>query len=170
MDIFPGWKTHIVPQKHKETSCIAWTYEMLLRIRGAEGVDYATFQDEFDLGRDHNHFGSVASDIRSKYPNIQFEFEVKPSGAEKIRFIEDLAARKIPIALSIPLEIMPPPLFAAGGFHIVPVVAIDDDNIGVMWGVEDNGEPILIKFNKQQLAKVHDTFSGGKEVSFLASP
>lgn len=109
MDIFPGWKTHIVPQKHKETSCIAWTYEVLLRIRGAEGVDYSTFQDEFDLGAEHNHFGSVARDITSKYPNIRFEFEVKSNGAEKIRFIEDLAARKIPIALSIPLAIMPPP-------------------------------------------------------------
>lgn len=52
----------------------------------------------------------------------------------------------------------------------MPVVAIDDDSIGVMWGVEDSGKPILIKFDKQELAKVHDAFSGGKEVSFLASP
>jgi hypothetical protein len=77
-----NWQNDAVPQRRQSTGCIPWGYEMMLRAAGAKGIDYSTFQDEFDLDSSRtdadqeyrNNVGSIANEIARKYPSVEFSF------------------------------------------------------------------------------------------------
>ena len=76
--VFPGWRRFAVHQRRAHSGWFPTCYEMLLRAAGVEGIDYRTFQDEFDLdinlGRDQtqppNNSVSVAQAVNEKYPHV----------------------------------------------------------------------------------------------------
>ena len=49
MSVFPDWEKYAVHQRKPDTGCIPTGYEMLLRAAGIAGIDFQTFQEEFDL-------------------------------------------------------------------------------------------------------------------------
>jgi hypothetical protein len=81
MSVFPDWRRFAIPQRRGMTGCIPTGYEMILRAAGAQGIDFDTFQDDFDLEKDLpltapriNDFGSVAEAVRKKYPSVVFTY------------------------------------------------------------------------------------------------
>jgi hypothetical protein len=91
VSVFPDWQQFAVHQRREKTGCIPTGYEMILRSAGAQGVDFRSFQDDFDLEKDLadnaprvNHFGSVAKAVSARSPAIVFAFKSFPKtdGAE----------------------------------------------------------------------------------------
>ena len=93
---------------------------MLIRAAKIEGVDFSTFQEDFDLGRDDNHFGAVAKEIKQRYPHIHFRDKSFESGLDKVRFIREMLKNKKPVLVSRAHKQNP------GNWHIMPVVDATD--------------------------------------------
>jgi hypothetical protein len=168
MDIIPKEGEHLVHQRNEATGCIPWSYEVILRHLGVRDIDYGTFQEDFDLGRDDNHFGSVSDAIKDKYQNsdAEFTFRTFEKGEDKLAFMRILAARTIPFAISLPNKAFDSD---AIGWHICPVLRVRDDDIGILWEVDEDGNPKLIKLTNAEVTGVHDQHGGGKEVAYPAN-
>jgi hypothetical protein len=73
MSASPDWQKHAVNQRRPATGCIPTTYEMMLRAANVAGIDFASFQDDFDLdkngGAPKNHLVSVGKAVQAKYPS-----------------------------------------------------------------------------------------------------
>jgi len=171
MSAFPDWQKYAVIQRRPETGCIPTGYEMILRAADAQGIDFATFQDDFDLEKDRppdaprvNHFGSVAEAVKAKYPSVVFAYRsfAKGKGIEKLAFIEQQIASCRPVLVSLALA-----PFGCGGWHIVPVVDTEDDTLVLLWSVSPTGEYELKSLPKAELVCIHDNYPGGEEVAFL---
>jgi len=166
MSIFPDWQKFAVRQRRDATGCIPTGYEILLRAAGAQGIDFAAFQDDFDLdrygGSPKNHFNSVAAEIKKKHPNVEFtcEFFPKEKGAEKLARVEKLILKQQPVL--VPLALSP-----SGGWHIMPVVDADVDSLVFLHHVDAAGvsHPMVVK--KSDFVYRHDNWNGGEEISFL---
>ena len=166
MSVFPDWKKHAVPQKHPRTGCIPTGYEMLLRAAHTEGIDFSSFQDEFDLshsGKGHNDFETVANAVQKRYPHVSFSVKKFGSGKEKLDFVEKKLAREQPTLISLSLNPQ------GCQCHIVPVVDADDENLSLLWSVDSAGNMDIRKMKKSEFARVHDEWSGGDDVAFLES-
>jgi len=168
---FPEWEKFAVQQRFK-TGCIPTGYEMLLRAAGAQGIDFETFQDEFDLDkskkpmeRPKNDFVSVADAVRKKYPGVNFKRKCFPQGegAKKLEFVEDRIAKKWPVLVSIALK----PFGKPGGYHIMPVVDATDGELTLLYKVESNGKKRTFRLRKGDFVQIHDTYQGGDDVAWL---
>ena len=87
-----------------------YTHEMILRAAGARGIDFDTFQEEFDLDMARqsnqpfrNNFESVAAAIQATYPSVCFKVArfAPGDGASKLRFTEEHVSQKRPILISL---------------------------------------------------------------------
>ena len=96
MSLFPDWQRYAVTQRRGMTGCIPTGYEIILRAAGAQGIDFDSFQDDFDLEKDLppdaprvNHFGSVANAVKAKYPSVVFSHRsfAKGEGLQKLAFV-----------------------------------------------------------------------------------
>jgi hypothetical protein len=145
---------------------------MLIRAAGAVGIDYTTFQDEFDLdinlgsgqSEPRNNFGSVRDAVQAKYPHVRFEETSFPTGAEKIAFIDARLAKHQPVLVSIRQVESGQPR----GWHVMPVVDATDDSYLLLDVVHRDGTPRTRWMTKREVEHIHDNFEGGKEVAFLA--
>ena len=169
--VFPGWRKFVVHQRRPRTGCIATGYETLLRAANIQGVNYDSFQDDFDLdiklGRGQsaprNNFMSVAAAVRVKYPDVHFEEKSFAKGKDKIAFIDECLARQRPILVSI-AQLRSGRL---AGWHIMPIVDATADAYLLLRFVQKNGTPITEWTKKSTIARIHDQYRGGKEVAFL---
>jgi len=167
MSVFPDWKDHAVHQRRPMTGCIPTAYEMILRAAQAEGIDFQTFQDDFDLdinlGRGQtepkNHFGSIAAEIKKKYPWVIFNWKSFVTGAEKISFIDKQLEERQPVLISLTHQ---------HGWHIMPVVDATEDQYLLLENVDADGTLKTRWIGKAELSQVHNSMEGGKEVAFLA--
>jgi hypothetical protein len=171
MTAFPNWKQHAVHQRRPMTGCIPTGYEMILRAVGAKGINFASFQDDFDLdvnlGRGQiepkNHFGSVASEIRKQYPWVDFDWKQFSTGSEKVRFIDEQLVKQQPVLISLAQA-----PFGGRGWHIMPVVDATEDQYLLLEFVESNGTLRTKWIAKADVAAIHDQHDGGCEVAFLS--
>jgi len=169
--VFPGWQQFAVHQRRGAHGCIATGYEMLLRAAKVGGINYDSFQDDFDLdinlGRGQtqpkNNFVSVAEAVRQKYPQVQFEQKSFTTGAEKNAFIDLCLAKQYPVLVSVTQLRGSQPV----GWHIMPVVDIKTGSYLLLRVVQADGKPVTQWIDKSQLAQIHDQYDGGKEVAFL---
>jgi hypothetical protein len=172
MTAFPDWQKYVVPQRNIMTGCIPTGYEVLLRAAGVEGVDYSTFQEDFDLdlglGRGQteprNNFRSVMEAIGRRYPHIRFEEQSFESGASKIAFIDEMISKKRPVLVSITSVAQGIPR----GWHIMPIVDATSDSYLLLVIVEPDGTPRTQWMPKKQVEHIHDNYEGGKEIAYLA--
>lgn len=168
MSAFPEWKKYAVEQKRLQTGCIPTGYEILLRTAGVEGVDFATFQDEFDLdwrgGPTKNNFSSVADAVKAKYPNIEFTQEVfaKGKGNEKLARVEERLKAHQPTLISLARSFR-------GGWHIMLVVDSDANELTLLNHVDKNGVVHLERSKKVDFVFKHDLWPGGEEIAYLKS-
>lgn len=172
MTAFPNWKEFVVVQRRPLTGCIPTGYETLLRAAGVSDVDFATFQDDFDLDKDievgeipQNNFDSVSNAISQKYPHIQFKRIIfqKGEGQKKLKFIENNLNQKRLVLISLNML----PIANQSGWHIMPVVDMDDEYLYLVSAVRNNGEVQLMKLPKQEVVRIHEQFDGGDDVAYL---
>ena len=144
---------------------------MLLRAAGAQGIDFTSFQDEFDLDQNvkagkspRNNFGSVADAVRQRYPNVNFQRVgfAAGKGADKLEFVEDRIAQKQPVLVSIAQK-----PFGGQGWHIMPVVDASDDELILLKEIKSDGERETLKLRKDEFVRIHDQYDGGDDVAYL---
>lgn len=154
-----NWNNIIVPQRNF-TGCVPTGYEWLIRYLGIQGVDLATFQEEFDLGQ-NNSFTSIAAKIRNKYPTINIQTQVFPKGIDKVTHIKALIEKQTPCLISLALG-------KGQGWHIMPVVLIDDLTIEMIHdGIQ--GVNCIWKIPIKDIVWRHDNLQGGNDISWIDS-
>jgi hypothetical protein len=167
MSAFPDWKKFAVHQRRDRTGCIPTGYEILLRAADAKGIDFASFQDEFDLdqhgGQPKNNFVSVGDAVKKKYPNVEFTRDSFPKGkgSEKLAKVEELIRNKKPTLVSLAIS-------PDGGWHIMPVVDSDADTLILLRHVDKAGTPHTLSVKKSDFVMRHDKWQGGEDVAYLA--
>src|SRR5262245_10377612 len=104
MPEIPNWRSHVVTQKRQGCGCVPAGFEYLLRIAGVTGIDYSTFQDNFDLAANNsgqNSFTAVAAAIRRVYPQAQFDIRSFTTGEEKNAFLRECVRHGVPVIASV---------------------------------------------------------------------
>lgn len=164
------WKDVIVPQRY-ETGCIPTGYEWIIRYLGIEEVKLDTFQQEFDPQLHHegmNSFALVADRIRSRYPFINIHMESFNQGLEKVRAMERLIARDVPCLISLALAGFKTHegCLIDRGWHIMPVVRIDDRKITMIHkGTKSGNDPLQLLITT--VISRHNNLEGGKDISWI---
>jgi hypothetical protein len=166
------WNNVIVPQRHR-TGCIQTGYEWIIRYLGIQGVQLDTFQEDFDLERSHegsNNFVSVANRVRSKYPHLDIHIQSFSQGIEKIRAMKRLLERDIPCLMSLALaeveRTQEGPRIIHRGWHIMPVIYIDDEKMKVIHSADQNGNQIW-QLPVAEVVWRHDNLIGGKDIAWF---
>ena len=140
MNAFPDWKKYAVHQKRENTGCIPTAYEILLRAAHTPNIDFATFQDEFDLdqhgGNPCNNFKSVAQAVQNKYPFVDFKEESFPKGQghKKLARVEDFLTNQRPVIVSLSNEPE-----GRTGWHIMVVVDATNTDLILLEYVDQHG-------------------------------
>ena len=166
MSAFPNWQQFAVHQRRNDTGCIPTGYEMLLRAAGAKGIDFKTFQDDFDLdqhgGQPRNHFVSVGEAIKKKYPNVDYVCEpfAKGKGAEKLARVEERVQNRQPVLISLAQT-------PVGGWHIMPVVDSDANSVTLLEHVDKDGNVHTKTIQKTDFVTRHDYWKGGDEIAYI---
>ena len=170
MSASPEWQQFAVQQKRQGTGCIPTAYEILLRAAGVTGVDFTSFQDDFDLdkegGQARNHFYTVAAEIQKKYPFIEFKCETfaKGDGDKKLARVEEFLTRMRPVIVS--LANAP---YGGVGWHIMVVLDATNHDLVLLEYVDQSGNPKTKTVSKQDFVTIHDKFLGGDEIAYLAT-
>jgi len=160
------WKDIVIVQLDKETGCIPWSFEWIIRYVGIQGIAFDTFQKDFDLGN-RNSFGSVAQKVKENYPQIDIQSKSFNSSLEKVSFIRQLIEKDIPCLLSMPSDIS---LFPCGvRWHIVPVVYIDNLMMKVIWEANEKINHIR-EFPIEAIICWHNILKGGQDIAWIESP
>jgi hypothetical protein len=152
-----NWSKTVVLQRH-ESGCIPTGYEWLIRYLKIQGVNLETFQEDFDLGKD-NSFDSVSAKIRSVYPLINIKVESFTKGVDKVSRIKSLLEEQKPCLISLALG-------NGQGWHIMPVVRIDDTTIQLIHHANADGHCTWI-FLIAQIVWRHDNLQGGHDISWI---
>ena len=167
-------KEYFVPQKRPNSGCIPLCYEILLRAANIQGIDYQTFQDEFDFDKylqngksGKNNFDTVRKAIMNKYPHITLESKkfLLGQGKDKLKFVEQYIEERPRILVSI--WVQPSKPSERIEFHIMPVLGSTDDNLVLLRAVNDNREPITQDISKSDFVHNHDNGKDGCDVAFL---
>lgn len=151
------WQDIVVSQRY-ESGCVPTGYEWMIRYLGISGVNLNSFQEDFDLqlrGKGSNSFVPIAEKIKKMYPKVDIKITDFSSGEEKVSFIRGLIKEDIPCVMSIANS-------PTGGWHIVPVVSIDDTKIKVIWTGNETRE-----FTIAEIVYRHDNWKGGKDVAWI---
>jgi len=159
----PNWNRYLVVQRDPELGCIPTGYEWMLRTVEFPGIDFAGFQDEFNLqanGRGANDFISIANAVQAKYPEVKIEHREFASGEEKTAFARCLIEKGIPCLLSLALQ-------PFGGWHIVPVIYIDDSVMKTIWSVDADGRLAICELSLDDIIHRHNHWAGGKDMAWL---
>ena len=151
------WSKTVVPQRH-ESGCIPTGYEWLIRYLKIQGVNLETFQEDFDLGQD-NSFDSVSAKIRSVYPTINIKVESFTKGIDKVNRIKSLLEEQKPCLISLALG-------NGQGWHIMPVVSIDETTIQLIHHADANGQ-FTWDFPVAEIIWRHDYLQGGHDISWI---
>ena len=151
------WNKTIVPQRH-ESGCVPTGYEWLIRYLKIQGVSFETFQEGFDLGQD-NSFDYVSAKIRSVYPAIDIKVQSFAKGIDKVNRIKSLLEEQKPCLISLALG-------QGEGWHIMPVVSIDETTIQLIHNADANGH-YTWRFSIAEIVWRHDYLPGGKDISWI---
>jgi hypothetical protein len=155
-----NWSKTIVPQRH-ESGCIPTGYEWLIRYLQIQGVNLKTFQEDFDLGQD-NSFDSVSAKIKSVYPTINIKVQSFTKGIDKVNRIKSLLEEQKPCLISLALG-------NGQGWHIMPVVRIDETTIQLIHHADADGH-YTWSFPIAEIVWRHDYLQGGHDISWIEPP
>jgi len=152
-----NWSKTVVPQRH-ESGGVPTGYEWLIRYLKIQGVNLDTFQEDFDLGKD-NSFDFVSAKIRSVYPAINIKVEKFAKGIDKVNRIRSLLEEQKPCLISVALG-------NGQGWHIMPVVSIDETTIEMIHHDDANGH-YTWSFSIAAIVWRHDNWQGGNDISWV---
>lgn len=164
------WQDRFVRQRHPQSGCIPWSFEILLRIEGAD-IDFREFQERFDLDRlsdlpPRNNFGTVSSEIMREHPRISIAVRnfAPANGEDKANAIEAIVAREKPVLVSVPLE-----PFGYPGWHVMPVIEKSDDDYLLLHSVSELGAPHVLAADREALVSIHENYQGGHDIAYVES-
>jgi hypothetical protein len=152
-----NWSKTVVPQRH-ESGCIPTGYEWLIRYLKIQGVNLETFQEDFDLRQD-NSLDSVSEKIRRVYPTINIKVQSFTRGLDKVKCIKSLLEEQKPCLISLALG-------NGQGWHIMPVVSIDETIIVLIHHADANGH-YTWSFSVAEIVWRHDYLQGGNDISWI---
>ena len=150
------WSKTLVPQRH-ESGCVPTGYEWLIRYLKIQGVNFESFQEDFDLGQ-NNSFDFVSAKIRSVYPAINIKVESYAKGIDKVNRIKSLLEEQKPCLMSLALG-------SGQGWHIMPVVRIDE-TIQLINHADVDGHATWV-FPVAEIVWRHDYLQGGHDISWI---
>lgn len=160
-----NWNKYLVIQRDPTQGCIPTGYEWMLRMVEAKGIDLNGFQEDFNLeskGFGANNFDSIAQAVFKVYPNVRIVSKFFQEGREKVDFIRRLVENNIPCLLSLTL-------YPTGGWHIVPVIFIDDHVIKMIWDVQSTGKVVILELPVLEVIDRHNQWPGGDDIAWLES-
>ena len=172
MSLFPDWETFAVVQRRPETGCIPTGYEMILRATDVTGIDFDTFQDDFDIDKDlkagqlhRNNFESVANLIHQKYPHVNFKIrKFSPGcGDDKLKFIEEQISKRHPVLISLFVGMQADNRL----YHIMPVVDANETRLMLLKVVLQDGKSKICLLPKSELIRIHNENPGGDDVAYF---
>ena len=161
MPVLPDFE--IVVEQRQPYGCIPTGIEWMLRYLKMEGIDFSDFQEKYDLiyqEKGKNSGRDVSKLIMVNYPEIQIVCKDFGAGGEKINFIRQLISEGRPVLVSITL-------CPEGGWHIVPVVEIDDDKIVVLWMNKDTIDRQKKEFQCSDIENRHNAWPGGTDLIYI---
>lgn len=154
-----GYSNTLVKQRSPRTGCIPSGIEWMVRYMKVQGVNCASFQEDFDLeaqGRMGNGFETVPAAVSKTYPQIATTPRAFENADDKIACIRDAIAQGTPCLVSLWQE--------GNGFHVVPVVEADDTSITVLWMDKETIEAQRRVFDYSEVRRLHDAVSGGRDI------
>jgi hypothetical protein len=152
-----NWGNIVVPQRYY-TGCVQTGFEWLIRYLCIQGVNLDTFQEDFDLGED-NSFDSVASKIEARYSGIDIRIQSFINGLVKVNFIRTLIENQQPCLISLALG-------GKDGWHIMPVVRIDDKTIAMIHHADHQGNHTWTIPLEEAVSR-HDNLEGGNDIAWI---
>jgi len=168
-------KHYFVPQKRPDSGCIPWGYEIILRAANVPGINFQTFQDDFDFDKYHQHgesgmnnFDTVSKAIMKRYPHVVLGTKIfsRGQGEDKLQFVEKYIG-EIPRIL---VSICPEPDLNPKAFHIMPVLSSTNDSLVLLYSVKkanDAWQLDMLHMSKAEFVHKHDVGTDGCDVAFL---
>ena len=157
MSELKNWQEITVIRGDPELGCIPASFEWLIRHSRITGGFLDSFQEDFNLQRkgiDYNNFETISRAVKYKFPNLDISSKEFGNGEEKINFIREKTEKDIACLLSLALT-------ERGGWHIMPLIFIDDNKIKLKDGLT------IREIDTEEVIRRHDTWPGGKDVSWL---
>ena len=168
MSIFPQWSQFAVHQRRPESGSVPTGYEMMLRAAGIEGIDFETFQDEFDLDKDaapetdpKNNFKTVSGAIRKKHPHVRFKIVgfAPGEGHEKLAVLEEQISNQRLVLVNLYWE--------NDKWQIIPLVDATRDELVFLNWIDSNGRVSIHRMTKKAYVRLHDQVQGGHHIVYL---
>ncbi len=172
MTVFPDWQKYAVPQRNPLTGCIPTGYEIILRARGIDEINFTNFQEQFDLDKDlpegtpqKNNFQSVAAAVNKAYSQVHFEIRQFPQGkgVDKLRFIEQQIVVHRPVLVSLFVGVH----YGRICYHIMSVIDADAEHLFLLYSFQTVDNYSIMTIRKDLLVQLHNSISGGDDVAFL---
>lgn len=158
-----GWKNTLIIQRDPYYGCIPAGYEWLLKFSNVKGINFENFQEEFNLkalSQGENNFNTIAKAIKNKYPHIDICRKSFDKGSNKVKFIENLIKKNIPVLISLKN-------IQQSGWHIMPVIYIDDEKLKLISNVDQTSTPHICIIEKEKIIQYHDNYPGGKDIAWF---
>jgi len=159
-----NWQEALVVQKDSMFGAIPAGYEWMGRFNKIEGVNFDTFQDDFNLkakGEGENNFDAIAQAVENKYPQMKIKRKSFVEGLEKVDFIRKLIEKNIPCMVSLSLSRKQVVI------HEMPVFLCDDIYLRLVWRVEEGKKPDILRIEHDDTIHRHNNWGGGKDIAWL---
>ncbi len=156
MSILSNYENTLVIQRNTKTGCIPTAIEWMVQYMQVGGIDFATFQEDFDLearGIEGNGFGSVAAAVSISHPNVQTAHIHFDDADAKLLRIRECIDGQVPCVLAV-LQIGQP-------FHAVPIVEAHSGSIAVLWLDAGSIEGQRREFTDEEIKGWHENDGGG---------
>lgn len=158
-----NWNKALVVQRDPILGCIPTGYEWMLRVCDFPEINFDRFQDEFNIqatGIADNNFHTIAQAVQNRYPVVRIAHRDFQNGIEKVEFVKHLVGNGIPCLLSLTLN-------PNGGWHIMPIIYIDNGVVRTIRSVEANGQVYLCEYTLEDIINRHTNWPGGKDLAWL---
>lgn len=162
MKYFPDELKKWAVQQKSSNGCTLAGYEMLLRAKKMQGIDFDNFQNDFSRFEGKT-FEEVAVEIQKKYPQVSFTTKTFNTGTEKLQYIEDQLKQNKQILISVWMETLQQ---GNNNWHTMPILEWDGNNFTLLHSLDSNGQAKTIKATKQDLIRIQNTHSGGNDLAF----
>ena len=159
-----NWRNVLVHQRNPISGCIPTGYEWMLKYVNKSGINYTTFQDEFDLirnGQGSNDFVSIKKAIDAKYGDVGIHTKGFPDAQKKIAFMQQKIASDEPCLISLAVQ---------GGWHIMPVVGCDLECARFIHDVDQNLRVVSLWVVTYADIVARQSTSGGDDLAWIEQP
>lgn len=158
------WKSVLVHQRNAQTGCIPTGYEWMLKYANVSKVNYATFQDDFDLIQKRlgaNDFVSIKKAIDAQYGDVGIRTQGFSDPQVKIAFMQKRVANDQPCLISLAI---------CCGWHVMPVIGCDCGHAQLIHDVDKNLQVVNVWVVAYADIVARQLTSGGNDLAWWEQP